>query len=83
MCVDLDVRVADDNGEAREQVTVYRGTKLLSTLASPLAAVPKTGEIYSVRWRIPLKRAADRFCVVATDRGGKASDRSCAAIRVE
>jgi subtilisin family serine protease len=80
---ELRFRVADDGGEAREQVAVYRGAAVLRTIAVPFAAAPPAGEVHSVRWRIPLKRAAYRFCVIATDRRGNVSDRSCAPIRAD
>lgn len=78
----LQFRVADDTGEAREQVNVYRATKLLTTIAVPFGSAPQAGAVRAARWRVPEHRAAYRFCVVATDRAGNASERSCAPIRL-
>jgi subtilisin family serine protease len=78
----LSFRVSDDNGETREEVTLYRASTLLTTIQVPFASASKDGEVHSARWRVPAKRASYRFCVVATDRGGNASERSCAPIRV-
>ena len=78
----LQFRVSDDGGEAREQVTVYRAATALATIAAPFASASKDGEVHSVKWRVPAKKASYRFCVVATDRGGNASGQSCAPIRL-
>jgi len=78
----LPFRVSDDGGETREQVTVYRASTALTTIAAPFASAPTDGAVHSVKWRVPAKKASYRFCVVATDRGGNASESSCAAIRV-
>jgi hypothetical protein len=79
---DLVYAVNDDSGRSREVVKVYAGTRVLTTLRSPVE-VTRNGILDAVRWRVPAKPAkAYRFCVVATDPAGNASRPSCAAIRI-
>jgi subtilisin family serine protease len=80
--VSLRIRVADDKGEARAGVTVYRGAKAIATLALPFAAAAGRGVERSAPWRATSARGTYRFCAVATDRAGNASERSCAPIRL-
>jgi hypothetical protein len=80
--VDLVYAVNDDSGRSREVVKVYAGTRVVTTLRSPLE-VAHNGLLDAVRWRVPAKPAkAYRFCVVATDPAGHSSRPSCAAIRI-
>jgi hypothetical protein len=80
--VDLVYTVNDNSGRSREVVKVYAGTRVVTTLRSPLE-VTRGGTLDTVHWRVPAHPAkAYRFCVVATDPAGNASRPSCAAIRV-
>jgi subtilisin family serine protease len=73
--------VSDDTGEARETVKVYKGASVLKTLALGFArAATATPRVAT--WRAARSGKPNRFCVQAWDRGGHASARSCAALRV-
>jgi subtilisin family serine protease len=78
----LQFRVTDDGGETREEVTVYKAAKLVTTIAVPFASASTNGDVHSAKWRAPAKKGSYRFCVVATDHGGNASAQSCAPIRL-
>jgi hypothetical protein len=79
---DLVYAVNDDSGRSREVVKVYAGTRVVTTLRSPVEAA-RNGILDTVHWRVPAKPAkAYRFCVVATDPAGNSSRPSCAAIRI-
>jgi len=82
--VALAYTLGDDTGEARAEVTVYRGTTKIATFAQDFIAVTDATPA-SVSWRAPKKlpkkhRPTFRFCVNATDRAGSSSGQSCAAI---
>src|SRR6266545_1311593 len=82
--VALAYMLGDDTGEARAEVTVYRGTTKIATFAQDFIAVTDATPA-SVSWRAPKKlpkkhRPTFRFCVNATDRAGSSSGQSCAAI---
>ena len=76
--VKLRYRASDTSGEARVQVRVLQGTRVLARIATPLADVA-AARVNSVSWMVPptLKPRPLRFCVVAVDSAGNRSPASC------
>lgn len=72
--------VFDESGQAREEVTVQRGRRVLATRKTVLGSRGATA-IRTATWRVP-KRAAGplRFCVQAWDAAGNRSASSCARL---
>ena len=78
----LRYHVADDGGETRERIQIFRGGRLVRTLTTAFAA-SREGEVYWYAWHAPSRlHGRLRFCVRAFDRAGNASPRSCARLRV-
>lgn len=73
----LRYRVRDDRGYASETLTVWRGNHKLVLIETAMAKVdPK--KVYWVSWRPGYGyQGRYRFCIVARDRAGKSSSRSC------
>jgi hypothetical protein len=74
-------RVTEQSGRTRERVRVYRGTRVLRTLAVPLST-REAGRTYYVFWRAPRRAMRLRFCVEAWDASGNTSAKSCAPLRI-
>ena len=73
-------QASDDSGETREQVTVYSRSRLVRRIAAGIR-VTRAGRVYTVGWYAPTNVATPlKFCVVAFDRSGNASVKSCAPI---
>ena len=79
--VKLRYRASDRSGEARVQVRVLQGTRVLARIATPLADVA-AARVNSVSWMVPptLKLRPLRFCVVAVDSAGNRSPASCGSL---
>jgi hypothetical protein len=63
-------------------VEVFRGTKLVASLAQGFRAVDQP-TVASATWRAPASASAAtafRFCVTANDTAGAVGERSCAPI---
>ena len=72
--------VSDNKGRTRQQIVVYRGTKVLARIDRPMRA---SAAVESVSFRIPkTTRSGLRFCVVAWDPAGNASSKSCNRVTV-
>jgi hypothetical protein len=77
--VRLGFTTADNSGETRERVTIFRPNgKRLKQLATPLGP-DGSG---SVSLRTPKQAGVYRWCVVAEDAKGNESEESCARLRV-
>ena len=79
--VKLLYRVSDASSRARERIRVFRGSRLVRTLSTPLA-LREAGRTYYAFWRAPRTIGRYRFCVRATDPLGNTSGASCARIRL-
>ena len=78
--VKLGYRVRDDRGETAETISVYRGARLVRTIARPLRQTDDSVP-YWAAWRAPRTRMTGRFCVRASD-GARNVATSCAPLRV-
>ena len=80
--VRLRFTVSDASRRTRQQVVVYQGQRVLARRSRPMGASPP-GQVAFVPYRIPKSASKDmRFCVVAWDRAGNASRRSCSQLAV-
>ncbi|MBD0317893.1 MAG: S8 family serine peptidase [Thermoleophilia bacterium] len=79
--VRLSYRVSDASGRTRERLRVFRGKRIVRTLATRLST-RVAGRTYHVLWRAPRRPIRLRFCVKAWDEAGNASARSCAPLRI-
>lgn len=71
---------SDDSGEAREQLTVYKGKKVVGRVSTSLGE-RDPDETYSVAWTGKKTIYGKlRFCVVGIDEAGNKSKESCAAL---
>jgi List-Bact-rpt repeat protein len=76
--------VSDDSGQSSEQITVFKGRKVLAKLVAAVH-VAKAGTVHNVAWKIPGKLAPGkrRYCVTATDASGNKSAPSCAPLTIK
>jgi serine protease AprX len=74
-------RIAEQSRKTRERIRVYRGRRVIRTIATPLST-REAGRTYYVFWRAPRRPQLLRFCVQAWDANGNASARSCAPLRI-
>jgi hypothetical protein len=74
--------VSDDSGATREQVQVFKRSRLLKTIREAIGA-SRRDSVDSVRWRVPRTMTGPlRFCVRAWDYSGNRSASSCASLRI-
>ena len=74
--------VSDNSGRTRQQVVVQSGSRVLARINRSMRA-SRANQIAFVNYRLPAKvSGALRFCVVAWDRAGNASAKSCARLSV-
>jgi hypothetical protein len=74
--------VSDNSGRTRQQVVVSSGSKVLKRINRAMQAA-RPGQIASVNYRLPARVSGLlRFCVVAWDRAGNPSSKSCARLTV-
>ena len=74
--------VSDNSGRTRQQVVVSSGNTVLARLTRSMRT-SRANQIAFVNYRLPAKPSgALRFCVVAWDRAGNASSKSCARLVV-
>jgi hypothetical protein len=74
--------VSDNSGRTRQQVVVQAGNRVLARINRSLRP-SSASQIAFVNYRLPAKAPpALRFCVVAWDRAGNASRKSCARLTV-
>jgi hypothetical protein len=80
--VRLRFTVSDASRRTRQQVAIYVGTRLVARRSRAMGpSVP--GQIAFVSFRIPKTATRDmKFCVVAWDRAGNASRKSCSQLAV-
>jgi uncharacterized repeat protein (TIGR01451 family) len=79
----LRYKLYDDRGVARATLTVKRGGKVLGSSRTGFGPVV-SGTVYYFAWKVPASvRGALSFCIIATDRTGNASTRSCAPFSVK
>jgi serine protease AprX len=74
-------RVAENGPRTSERVVVYRRSRVLRTIRTPLSA-REAGRTYYVFWRATRRAERLRFCVEAWDAAGLKSARSCASLVV-
>ena len=78
----LDFFTADGRAETADTIRVFRGKRVVKTIAYPLNDNNPFFEYYA-RWRVPKNaRGAYHFCVRSTDRAGNKSNTDCAKIRI-
>ncbi len=71
---------SDDSGEAREQLAVYKGKKVVGRVSTSLGE-RDPDETYTVAWTGKKTIYGKlRFCVVGIDEAGNKSKESCAAL---
>ncbi len=77
----LRFRIYDNSGIAKATVTIRRADQVVATRRSGFGPVAY-GSVYFVAWAVPRTAPPGTysFCVVATDRSGNSSARSCAPL---
>jgi hypothetical protein len=80
----LRYRVADDSGRSSGSAVVYRGSRRLAQVGTPLADHDAEALYNVIPWRVPtsLRPGKLRFCVSAADEAGNRSAASCAPLNV-
>ncbi len=74
--------VSDNSGRTRQQVVVSSETKVLARINRSMRA-SRANQIASANYRLPANASGVlRFCLVAWDRAGNASGKSCARLTV-
>jgi hypothetical protein len=74
--------VSDNSGRSRQKIVVTSGKRTLARVSRSMR-ISRPGQIVSVSYRLPARVAGSlRFCVVAWDRAGNASRKSCARLSV-
>lgn len=84
--------LADNSGRARARIDVYSGKRRVKTLRAPFRSVG-ADKTNASAWRAPARRKTKpgqtaaklperKFCVVAVDRAGNQSEKTCGPIRL-
>ncbi len=74
--------VFEESGRAREEITIYRGSRIVAKQRRPFG--PRSAaKVYSQVWRVPSATASGlRFCVLAWDAAVNRSPQSCARLTI-
>jgi hypothetical protein len=80
--VRLRFTVSDASNRTRQQVVIYKGARVVARRSRGMG-VTRPGQVVSLAFRISRTATADmKFCVVAWDRAGNASRKSCSRLVV-